>query len=111
MPRKKKEKFVDDGRTIANMNVEGMPWYNPARDSQSINGTKQTITASEKDVAIQRGELTTSGKNAEIQQEELTASGKFAMMSGILGAAMLISLIFIGVFLLFILFCSKVWLH
>ncbi|MGL4738735.1 MAG: hypothetical protein ACRCW2_14880 [Cellulosilyticaceae bacterium] len=24
---KKKTEFVDDGRTIANMNVEGLPWY------------------------------------------------------------------------------------
>ena len=28
----KKPKFEDDGRTIANMNVEGMPWYNPSKD-------------------------------------------------------------------------------
>ena len=25
--KKKKEKFVDDGRTIADMNVDGLPWY------------------------------------------------------------------------------------
>lgn len=27
MSNKKKETFVDDGRTIVNMNVEGMPWH------------------------------------------------------------------------------------
>ena len=27
MARKPKEKFEDDGRTIVNMNVPGMPWY------------------------------------------------------------------------------------
>ena len=27
MARKKKQYEDDDGRTIANMNVEGMPWY------------------------------------------------------------------------------------
>ncbi len=31
MRRKKKKELPpdDDGRTIANMNVEGLPWYNP----------------------------------------------------------------------------------
>lgn len=24
---KEKEEFIDDGRTIVNMDVEGMPWY------------------------------------------------------------------------------------
>ena len=27
MAKKRKEKFEDDGRVIAPMNVEGMPWY------------------------------------------------------------------------------------
>ena len=27
MKKRNKEKFVDDGRVIANMNVDGMPWY------------------------------------------------------------------------------------
>lgn len=97
MSGKKKEKFVDDGRTIANMNVEGMPWYNPAKNNHSTDAIQQTDSVSE--------------KNAGTQQDELTTSGKFAMLTGILGAAMLIALLFIGVFLLFILFCSKVWLH
>ena len=26
-----KRPFEDDGRTIADMNVEGMPWYAPGR--------------------------------------------------------------------------------
>ena len=31
MPRKKPKKYEDDdGRTIADLNVEGMPWYNPS---------------------------------------------------------------------------------
>ena len=25
--KKKKREFIDDGRTVADMNVEGMPWY------------------------------------------------------------------------------------
>ena len=29
MKRQKKQPDWDDGRTVANMNVEGMPWYHP----------------------------------------------------------------------------------
>jgi hypothetical protein len=29
--KKKKVKYTDDGRTIANMNVEGMKWYVPEK--------------------------------------------------------------------------------
>ena len=35
MKKKKKEAFEDDGRTIANMNVDGMPWYTEAKPSKS----------------------------------------------------------------------------
>lgn len=31
MAKKKKIDYYDDGRTIVNMNVDGMPWYNPNR--------------------------------------------------------------------------------
>ena len=27
MSKKKKEKFIDEGYTVANMNVEGLPWF------------------------------------------------------------------------------------
>ncbi len=81
--KEKKEKFVDDGRTIANMNVEGMPWYNPSKD----------IVKSES--AQEFGDLTPKEKRA--------------MMRGILGAALLVGAIFIGGAFLLILFCTNVW--
>ena len=28
---KEKDTYYDDGRTIVDMNVDGMPWYNPNR--------------------------------------------------------------------------------
>lgn len=34
---KKKYVYVDDGRTIADMNVEGMPGYDPARDKKKAD--------------------------------------------------------------------------
>lgn len=41
--KKKKKKYDDDdGRTIADMNVEGMPWYNPHRDKKVAKEEKPT---------------------------------------------------------------------
>lgn len=37
MKRNKKLPDYDDGRTIAEMNVDGMPWYNPKADKRSKN--------------------------------------------------------------------------
>lgn len=82
--KSKKESFIDDGRVIANMNVEGMPWYRamPGKVSHP------------------------EGENEPI---ELTRKEKAAMMSGVMGAALLIAFIFITVFTLFLLFCVFVW--
>ena len=77
---KKKPSFVDDGRTIADMNVEGMPWYSGEKNKRENDFT------------------------------DLTFKEKRAMMRGILGAALLIAALFLLVFFLFILFCSYVWL-
>lgn len=84
--RKKKESFVDDGRVIANMNVEGMPWYRgvPETSAQQKNEKKE-------------------------QPIELTGREKAAMMRGVMAAALLVAVVFIGVFALFILFCVFVW--
>ncbi len=81
--QKKKEKFMDDGRVIANMNVDGMPWYHP------------------------------NAKNHETTQTtplpEMTRKEKAALTRGVLGAAMLVGLVFFIVFGGFILFCVFVW--
>lgn len=71
----------DDGRTLADMNVEGMPWYRP----------KQETDASEK--------------------VHLTAQESRWAMWGALKAALLVAAIFAGVFALFILFCDNIWLR
>lgn len=34
---KKKYVYIDDGRTIADMNVEGMPGYDPARNQKKAD--------------------------------------------------------------------------
>lgn len=84
--RKKKAPFVDDGRVVANMNVEGMPWY---------SGVPET---------------TAQQKNEKTEQPiELTGREKAAMMRGVMAATLLVAVVFVGVFALFILFCVYVW--
>jgi len=81
--KKNKIKFVDDGRVVANMNVDGMPWYHPQAKNHEL----------------------ASGKN----EMELTRKEKFAMTKGVLGASLLVGSIFFIVFGLFILFCVFIW--
>lgn len=36
MGRNKKKYADDDGRTIADMNVDGLPWYNPSASDKKV---------------------------------------------------------------------------
>lgn len=81
--RENKPKFEDEGRTVANMNVEGMPWYNPSKDIPS-------------------------GKSVQDFSDWMPKE-KRAILGGILAAALLVGGIFIGGAFLLILFCTQVW--
>ncbi len=81
--KKIKTKFVDDGRVVANMNVEGMPWYHPQAKNHEASSSQNEM--------------------------ELTRKEKFALTKGVLGAALLVGTIFFVVFGLFILFCVFIW--
>ena len=74
--KRKKERYVeeDDGRSFANMNVEGMPWYRPPQEGDA--------------------------KNGDIPQ--LSPKEYKYFMWGVLKAALLVGLVFIAVFFLFI---------
>ena len=72
----------DDGRTIVNMNVEGMPWYVPERED------------------------TAPGRQAEPMTKEESRRYTWAAVK----AGLLVAFIFGAVFALFILFCCYVWL-
>lgn len=89
MAKRRKEYDDDDGRTIASMNVEGMPWYAP-NTPQSGKGKAE----SEKEPPL-----------------DLTKEEKRALTAGTLKAALLVWLIGAGIFGLFILFCYFVWLR
>ncbi|NLD58035.1 MAG: hypothetical protein GX647_00045 [Clostridiales bacterium] len=68
----------DDGRTISNMNVEGMPWYSD-RASRREEGKMR----------LSRGEMR-------------------SVIAGALGASLLVALVFAGVFAGFILFLEMI---
>ena len=72
----------DDGHVIAPMNVEGMPWYSPADTRQSPGGERQ----------------------------ELTRSELRHVMFGALGASLLIATALSLGLILFVLFCTEIWL-
>ena len=80
MARRKALPPEDDGRSYADMNVDGMPWY-----SQKAQEDKR----SEK--------INLSPKEAR------------SAMLGALTAALLIALVFAAIFAGFILFCDHVW--
>lgn len=73
---------IDDERQIANMNVEGMPWYHEEKEEG------------------------TSGKPRELLQGK---DLRRAVWSSVL-ASLLIGLIFSAFICLFVLFCTNVWL-
>jgi len=77
---KKKPEFVDDGRVIAPMNVEGMPWHG-ARLTETSQGT------------------------AQLEKHQL----RYAIF-GAMGAALTVAGVLSAGIILFVLFCTKVWL-
>jgi len=79
---RKKEAFEDDGRTIAEMNVEGMPWYTEKKEKPA---------------------------GPQSEPVELNKEEKRAMMGGIMKATMLVTLAFGIGFTAFILLCVFVF--
>ena len=75
----------DDGRVIANMNVDGMPWY-------------------------QRSERFDRNKREQASDfSDLTKEETREIVKGAMKASLLIAGVFILAMLLFILFCLYVW--
>ena len=83
MEKPKKKTFEgDDGRVVAKMNVDGMPWY-------------------------MRAEKQNTPENNDLSQ--LSKGETWEIINGTVKAALLIGSVFFVVFLLFILFCIFVW--
>lgn len=83
---KKRAGDYDDGRVIAPMNVEGMPWYTPEQQPNKPGG------------------------DATAAPIKMTPRENMAFAFGVLKAVMLVTLVFAGALFLFILFCTNVWL-
>ncbi len=83
--KKRKKTYDDDGRVIANMNVDGMPWYTDRSKEKSAD---------------------TNNNNEEIS---LTKAEQRAMMRGVVLASLLVAGAFVLVGLAFVLFCVFVW--
>ena len=83
MKKKRVQYEEDDGETIANMNVDGMPWYRED-DGNNADPNKPKISLR-------------------------TPEGRAAIRGAAL-AGLLFVVIFAGGAFLFILFCEKIWL-
>ena len=70
----------DDGRTIANMDVDGMPWYSKRKRSVK-----------------------------KMPMIELSKEERKGLYSGIFKAVALVALVFIVVFFLFIFLLTRIW--
>ncbi len=89
MPKKKRDEWVDDGRVIANMNVDGMPHTfrrGPRRNRDAFGQ-----------------------KKIKSEPIELTKQEKRAIARGTASAYVLVAVVFLSAFGLFLFFCSKVW--
>ena len=80
----------DDGRTIADMNVEGMPWYKP------------DVPGAVKDRPEGRAKLPADG----LSRREM---GLFTW--GAVKAALVVVGVMCAFLVLFVLFCQHVWLR
>lgn len=83
----------DDNRTIVNMNVEGMPWYEENKERESLEAKKAERAAN--NVHTDADEL--YGRN--LRRYTVTATL----------TAMLLMLIFAGAMCLFIAFLCAIW--
>lgn len=87
MKKNRKQKdFEDDGRVIAPMNVEGMPWF--------VN---------------QDDRLKQSPPSDENEPLQLTRKETFSLIGGVLLAVLLVGGVFLVGYFLFILFSTNVW--
>ena len=85
--KKKKKEFFDDGRVIANMNVEGM--------RRSIIRRR---------AFDEFGEIKEEKKTFKLSKEEMKS-----MILGMATSYIMFGIVVFGFFGLFILFCVKVW--
>jgi len=104
--RVKKAGFEDDGRVIAPMNIDGMPWYRPRNEGSGIRGKGSEVASLGSEIDALKSEYSTA---AQPELPILTRRERIAFTFGVMKAALLVSLVFIGALFAFILFCTEVW--
>lgn len=82
--KRQKEDWVDDGHTIVNMNIDGMPGYQAAPPAHKLDAARP--------------------------QERLSPREERMVLFAGMKWALLFSLGIIAILVLFILFCTKIWL-
>ena len=87
--KKRKDDFYDDGRSFANMNIEGMRDYCPMPEHSD-------------------GERGESGE--KFSRVVLDRRERRAVYFGIMKATLLVLAVFIAAYTLFFLFCDFIWL-
>lgn len=95
--KKKKEKWVDDGRVIAPMNVDGMPWYD---NRQFKDSTKSSGETSSDDF-----DFNTLSKDEKKEYRKQTRYIIFGIMKYVIP----LMAVFILVFALLIKFLTIIW--
>lgn len=86
----------DDGRTIANMNVEGMPWYTPSAQQPGANASGPSGAEGNRPVNEHPAPLLT--------REE----SRYYTWGAVKAALLVVGCICAGL-VLFILFCQLIW--
>ena len=88
----------DDGRTIASMNVEGMPWYRPTEETGVYHET-------ETNNSYTGDHPYGTGNSADYLTDEEV---RFATWGAVKAALLVVGFICLGI-VLFILFCTTIW--
>lgn len=105
--KKKRDDFVDDGRTIANMNIDGMPWNN------RIGGIVPPQVANDKDAADDDNSERTQNRTPRAGNDGsppyMGAKETRALIKGVMLAVLLVGAVFLVALAGFILFCIYVW--
>jgi hypothetical protein len=77
----------DDGRVVANMNVEGMPWYSGSSENKEVKG----------------------GSESQRRPEPLSRRETLQIMLAAMKWALIAALALSAVLVLFTLFCTQIW--
>lgn len=85
--KEKKEDFVDDGRTIVPMDVDGMPW--------STRGVRDMFRE--------------DPPPSETDKPPMSRDERRSYICAAIGAGLLIAAVFGAAYALFLLFCRYVW--